>query len=317
MFYFIVNRLSGNGHGLKAWKRIQPLLREKEIDYRVEFPESPDQAAYLLRKFVKETERVDVVAVVGGDGTVQSVAGELAGSGIPLGVIPAGSGNDLARALGIPLIPVKALDHMLTGTIKKMDMAQSGNKACVTVVGIGIDGQIAQTVNHSRYKKWFNALSLGRLTYVLSLLQVLFRYRPLTVNIKVDETEMSFSDVWLIAVANIPNYGGGMHICPDASYTDGVFDICIVHGISRFGVIRIFPRVIAGKHIYRPGISMLRGQEIKIFSSNPMLAHGDGEVIGETPIDISIRREAIHVICQEKSRDPSREFRELSRQQRQ
>jgi diacylglycerol kinase (ATP) len=284
---------------MKVWKRIQPLLREKGIHYHVEFPGNPVHAAYLLRKHVKETDQVKVVAVVGGDGTVQSVVGELAGSSIPLGVIPAGSGNDFARALGIPLNPRKALDYLLTGAIKKIDIAQTGSNTYITVVGIGIDGKIAQTVNHSRYKKWFNTFRLGRLAYVLSLLQVLFRYRPLTVNIKVDEMEMIFSDVWLIAVANIPNYGGGMNICPEASYTDGVFDICIVHGISRFEVIRIFPQVFAGKHIFRPGISMLQGQEVKIFSSSPMLAHGDGEVIGETPIEISIRKEAIHVICQE------------------
>lgn len=168
---------------------------------------------------------------------------------------------------------------ILTGVIKKIEIAQSGNKYFVTVVGIGIDGKIVQTVNHSRYKKWFNTFRLGRLSYVISLLHVLFRYRPLTVNIKVDEMEMRFSNVWLIAVANIPNYRGGMIICPGASYTDGVFDICIVHGISRFEVIRIFPQVIVGKHILHPGISMLQGQEVKVFSDSPMLAHGDGEVM--------------------------------------
>jgi diacylglycerol kinase (ATP) len=297
MYLFMVNRLSGNGQGLKVWKRIQPLLREKGIHYRVEFPESPVHATYLLQKYVKESDEVKVVAVVGGDGTIQSVVGELAGSSIPLGVIPAGSGNDFARAVGIPLIPERALDYLLTGTINKIDLAQTGNINCVTVIGIGIDGKVAQTVNHSRYKKWLNIFRMGRLAYVLSLLQVLFLYRPLTVNIKVDETEMIFSDVWLIAVANMPSYGGGMNICPEASYTDGVLDICIVHGISRFEFIRTFPRVYSGKHIFHPGISMLQGKEVKISSSSSMLAHGDGEVIGETPIDISLRKEAIQIIC--------------------
>lgn len=297
MFLFLVNRLSGHGQGLKVWKQTQQLLQEKRIQYDVEFPGSPVHAAYLLRKYMKENDQVKVVVVVGGDGTVQSIANELAACSIPLGVIPAGSGNDFARALGIPLNPKKALEYILTGVIKKIDIAQSGNKYFVTVVGIGIDGKIAQTVNHSWYKKWFNTFRLGRLSYVISLIHVLFSYQPLTVNIKVDEMEMRFSDVWLIAVANIPNYGGGMIICPGASYTDGVFDICIVHGISRFEVIRIFPQVFVGKHILHPGISMLQGQEVKVFSDSPMPAHGDGEMIGETPIEISIRKEAIHVIC--------------------
>lgn len=297
MILFIVNSLSGNGQGLKVWKRIQPLLQEKGIHYRVEFPDNPVHAVQLLLKNVNESDQVKAVAVVGGDGTVQSIVGELAGSNIPLGIIPAGSGNDFARALGIPLTPEKALDYLLTGAIQKIDIAQSGNKTYTTIVGIGIDGKIAQTVNRSRYKKWLNMLRLGRLAYVISLLQILARYRPHTVNIKVDEVETIFSDVWLIAVANIPNYGGGMNICPEASYTDGVFDICIVHGISRFEALRLLPLVFIGKHIFRPGISMLQGQKVKISSSSPMLATGDGEIIGETPIDISIRKQAIHIMC--------------------
>lgn len=300
MIFFIVNRLSGNRQGLKVWKRIQPLLHDKGVHYCVEFSENPVHAAQLLRKYMKETDQVKAVAVVGGDGTVQSIVSELAGSNIPLGVIPAGSGNDFARALGIPFSPKKALDFLLTGAIKKIDMAQSGNKTYITVVGIGIDGKIAHTVNHSKYKKWLNMLKLGRLAYVISLFQVFIRYRPHTVSIKVDEEEMTLSNVWLIAVANIPNYGGGMNICPEASYTDGVFDICIVHGISRFEAIRLFPRIYVGKHTFCPGISMFQGQKINISSSSPMQATGDGEIIGETPIDISMSKEAIHIICEEK-----------------
>jgi diacylglycerol kinase (ATP) len=296
MYLFMVNGLSGNGQGLKAWKRIQPLLRERGIQYRVEFPESPVHTANLLREYMENPDEVKVVAVVGGDGTIQSVVGELAGSSIPLGVIPAGSGNDFARAVGIPLIPEIALDYLLTGTLNKIDLAQTGSVNFSTVIGIGIDGKVAHTVNQSRYKKWLNILRMGRLSYVLSLLQVLLLYRPLTVNIKVDETEMIFSDVWLIAVANMPSYGGGMNICPKASYTDGVLDVCIVHGISRFEFLRTFPKVYSGRHIFHPGVSMLQGKEVKISSGSSMLAHGDGEVIGETPIDISLRKEALQII---------------------
>lgn len=253
-----------------------------------------------MRRIVVQESKQTVLVVVGGDGTLQSVMPELVGYDIPLGIIPAGSGNDFARALGIPLNPKQALEYLLDGGIKKIDIVQTGSQYCVTVIGIGIDGKVAQTVNDSGYKKWFNYFRLGHFSYVLSLFQVLLQYRPNTVTLIVDGTEMTFSNVWLIAVANIPNYGGGMLICPGASCSDGVLDICIVHGISRFEFLRIFPQVFAGKHILHSGVSMLQGKVLKVLSSSPMLAHGDGEVIGQTPMEIAVRKKAVHVIYNDK-----------------
>ncbi len=297
MYYFIVNKIAGNGKGRKVWKRLEPLLQRLRIDYRVEFSESSTHAAALVRQLVVQDGKQAVLVVVGGDGTLQSVIPELIGHHVPLGMIPAGSGNDFARALGIPLNPQKALKYLIDGGIQKIDIAQTGNHYCVTVIGIGVDGKVAQTVNDSGYKKWFNYLRLGHFSYVLSLLQVLWQYRPGTVTLIVDGTEMTFANVWLIAVANFPNYGGGMNICPGASYSDGVLDICIVHGISRFELMRIFPLVFAGKHIRHSGVSILHGKVVKVLSSSPMLAHGDGELIGQTPVEIAVRTEAVHVIC--------------------
>lgn len=284
---------------MKVWSRLELLLQEKQLRYHVEFSRNSLHAAELVRELVKEN-KVKALVVVGGDGTIQSIIRELAGSDLPLGLIPAGSGNDFASALRIPLHTKKALDYLLTGTTKKIDIARTGSKYCITVVGIGIDGKVAQTVNDSRYKKWFNLLRLGQLSYVLSFFLVLLQYRPTRVNIKIDGTEQIFSNVWLIAAANFPNYGGGMMICPGASYADGVFDICIVHGISRLQLIRIFPKVYRGQHIFHRAVTMLQGQKVEVISDSPMLAHGDGEIIGETPIEVSVHKEAIYVIYNER-----------------
>jgi len=296
LYFFIVNNMAGNGRGRKVWKRVEPLLQQLHVNYHVEFSESSAHAADFVRQLVVQDSKQTVLVVVGGDGTLQSVIPELIGYNIPLGMIPAGSGNDFARALGIPLNPKKALEYLLDGGMKKIDIVQTGNQYCVTVIGIGIDGKVAQTVNDCWYKKWFNLFRLGHFTYVLSLFQVLLQYRPNTVTLIVDGTEMTFSNVWLIAVANLPNYGGGMFICPGASCSDGLLDLCIVYGISRFKLLRIFPQVFAGKHILHSGVSMLKGKEVKILSSSPMIAHGDGEVIGQTPIEIAIRKEAVRVV---------------------
>ena len=296
MYFFVVNSMAGNGKGRKVWNRIEPLLQYRQIRYRVEFSENASHAANIVRRLAAQESEQTVLVVVGGDGTLQSVIPELIGGAMPVGMIPAGSGNDFARALGIPLRPVKALEYLLDGELHAIDIAQTGNKCCVTVIGIGIDGKVAQTVNESGYKKWFNVLRLGRLIYVVSLLQVLSQYRTHSVKLIVDGKEQTFSGVWLIAVANFPNYGGGMRICPGASCSDGVFDICVVHGISRLEFLRIFPQVFAGKHIVHSGVSMLRGKEVKVVSSSPMVAHGDGEVIGHTPMEITMLKDAVRVI---------------------
>ena len=289
---------------MKVWRRIEPLLKRLNVDYRVEFSESPTHAANIARQLAANDGGKTVLVVVGGDGTLQSVIPELVGSPVPVGVIPAGSGNDFARALGIPLHPEKALDSLLTGQIRKMDIARTGDRFCVTVVGIGIDGKVAQTVNESRYKKWFHVFNMGRFSYVLGLFQVWVRYRPNRVTLFIDGTETTYADVWLVAVANVPSYGGGMNICPNASYADGAFDICVVHGISRFKFLRTFPKVFKGTHIHVSGVTMLKGKEVKVVSDSPMFAHGDGEMIGQTPIGISVCNEAIHVVSNNTTRTP-------------
>lgn len=296
MYFFIVNRRSGNGKGMKVWKHIQRILHKKQIHYHVDFPANPVHAAGLVRQYVKENNKVKALVVVGGDGTIQSIANEMTTCSIPLGIIPAGSGNDFARGLHIPLNPKKALEYLLTGTIKKIDIARIGNKCCVTVVGIGVDGKVAQTINQSWYKKWFNLIKLGKLSYVFSFAHVLLHYKPINVYVKVDGVERFFSNVWLIAIANFPNYAGGMMICPGACYSDGVFHICIVQGLSRLKLVRIFPKVFSGKHIHHPAIVTLQGKRVEVFADSPMVAHGDGEMIGETPIEVAVQQEAVHVI---------------------
>ncbi|MEB3102890.1 diacylglycerol/lipid kinase family protein [Ferviditalea candida] len=296
MYLFIVNTMSGNGKGMKVWKRIESMLQKRQVHYLVEFSASPTHTAELVRQTAKK-HKIKVLAVVGGDGTVQSMIHSVIGRNIPLGIIPAGSGNDLARGLKIPLNPKEALHYLLTGGTGKIDIIQIGNQYCMTVVGIGIDAKVAQTVNRSRYKKWFNRLKLGHLAYVLSFIQVLTHYRPVKATIKVDGKEWTFPKTWLIAVANFPNYGGGMIICPGACYFDGEFHICIVDGLSRWELLRIFPAVYRGKHIYRSGVTLLKGKTIEVISDSPMPAHGDGEIMGETPMKIDILEKGLSVIC--------------------
>lgn len=295
MIWFIVNRVSGNGKGHRVWKHVERLLLEKQMNYHVAFTERPRHATEIAKELAKQ-ENVSAVIVIGGDGTLHEVANGLAGSDIPLGSIPAGSGNDFARGLQIPKQSKQALEKVLSGKKRKIDIVRINDEMFINVAGVGFDGQVAQVTNQAKYKKWLNFLGLGNLCYVFSFFKVLFRYQPTEVRLVIDEREQTFSDVWLVAVANVPFYGGGMMICPHAQSDDGLFDVCIVHGISRWKMVALLPHVFRGTHIYDPAVTTLTGQLLKIMSSEPMTAHGDGEILGQTPLELTIKQEGLYII---------------------
>lgn len=294
MYYFIVNKISGNGKGLKVWKKVEKLLQEKRINYQVRFTERPKHAVEIAKEL--SSEKCYAIVAVGGDGTVHDVANGLIGSNIPLGVIPAGSGNDFARALDIPMDYKKALERILMGKQRKIDIGRIGEEYCITVAGIGFDGKVAEVNNASKYKKWLNLIRLGALSYGLSFLHVLLKYRPVNIQLKVDGENLVFFNVWLIAIANIPNYGGGIRICPDACYNDGLFDICIVHSITKWDLLRTFPKAYKGKHLFHSGVTMIKGKQVEVISEFPVIVQGDGEILMKTPVNVTIQRDALLII---------------------
>jgi YegS/Rv2252/BmrU family lipid kinase len=295
MIWFIVNRVSGHGRGYKVWRRVETLLKTKQIDYGVTFTERPRHATEIAKTLSKQ-KNMDKIVAVGGDGTLHEVANGLVGSGVALGYIPAGSGNDFARGLRIPRNCKKALQQVLSGTKRSIDIALISQEIIINAAGIGFDGQVAKTTNQAKYKKWLNRLRLGKFSYIFSAMKVLIQYQPSEVTVVIDNQEHTFRHVWLIAIANIPFYGGGMIICPEARCDDGQFDVCIVHGISRWTFLKLFPRVFTGTHIFHHAVTTLTGKQMEVMSTFPLPIHGDGEILGETPTVITIKKGALDVI---------------------
>ncbi|WP_313897760.1 diacylglycerol/lipid kinase family protein [Bacillus litorisediminis] len=295
LYHFIVNKVSGNGRALKIWSKIEKLLQNKDVSYRVFFTEKPKHATLLVRE-LKFQENVTAIVAVGGDGTVQEVINGLVNTNIPLGIIPAGSGNDFSRGLYVPLKHDEALERILNGEPKVIDIGLVNSTYFCTVAGIGFDGEVAQKTNASIYKKWLNYVRLGQISYIFSALNVLLKYRPADISLMVDKKLYKIPKVWLIAVANFPFYGGGIAICPEAKNNDGLFDICIVQGMSKLEFLRVFPLAFKGNHTTSPFIKIIRGKEITIESPSPLMIHGDGEMIGQTPVQIKIEPSALHVM---------------------
>jgi diacylglycerol kinase (ATP) len=298
MLGFIVNPVSGNGRGAAVWHKLEKELRRQKIDYVIRLTSTQGEAKQLAVDLLQKEGVTDIVAV-GGDGTVNEVVNGINEAQVAcvLGYVPAGSGNDFARGHNVPRDPIQALQRILHGQEKaEVDLLKINGKVAISSIGAGLDGQVAKTTNEARYKKWLNALKLGVLSYFLSVVRVLLSYKPCEVTITIDGRQEKLQNVWLIAVANIPSYGGGMLICPGAASDDGIADICVVSSVNRWSLLRAFPLIYSGRHVHHPAVRFFRGQTITIQSERPLVVHADGEVVAVTPITVEVekRRQLIY-----------------------
>lgn len=283
MYLFVINKKSGNGNGLRTWLKVRSILQSDQIEYRYIFTENSDQAVDLISEMLQQPEPWRAVAVIGGDGTLHSVLPILKETGIPLAIIPAGSGNDTARSFGIPFDTVSSLNVLLTGQSQAVDLISTSGTLTLTALAIGFDAQVAANVNDSSYKKWCNTLRVGRVAYVIGILHTLLTFKPGRVSVTCDDHTLTYDSTWMTAISNMPYYGGGFKISPQAHPNDGELDICVVHGCTRLQLLRLFPTVLIGRHVNLPFVTMLRGRQISIKSEMKQLALGDGEDMSNLP----------------------------------
>jgi YegS/Rv2252/BmrU family lipid kinase len=290
---FVVNENSGNGRGKKIWAKVEVQLRKRGTEYLKVAAGSQSEAMAQTDELLKRGV-MKAVAVVGGDGTLHGLLSLLASTGIPYGVIPSGSGNDTSRALGIPRHPIRALDIILAGQTKPVDLietiaADGVPQHTLTAVAIGLDATVAADVNGSRYKRWCNKLGVGSLAYIIGLFRALAAFSPQVITITIDGVVREFPRCWLSAVANISTYGGGLKICPNALPDDGQLHICVVSNCNAWRILLVFPTLIKGTHVNQPYVTILSGSSVRIEAPSKLLAFGDGEPSGQAPITATIR----------------------------
>ncbi|WP_219835199.1 diacylglycerol kinase family protein [Paenibacillus sp. R14(2021)] len=307
MWIFAVNEKSGGGRGRKAWRIVEAELKQRGVPYTAVLAASPEEAcreiAGLLERYSHPSEdgahsSVKAVAVIGGDGTIHSILPVLQAGGVPLGIIPAGSGNDTARAFRLPKRPLEALRILLQGSPVPIDLialrsplapADMPARPVLTALAAGFDSAIAAAVNRSAHKKLCNAAGVGSFAYVIGLFQVLLTYRPCPMSVTVDGVRHDYSHGWMAAVCNVSAYGGGLRICPDASPSDGLLDVCVVHSCTPLQLLRLFPTLLQGTHVRLPYVTLLRGRAISVEAqetgrSSPIAVYGDGEPAGQLPL---------------------------------
>lgn len=284
MFLLLVNPTSGGGKGRKQGRIVRNYLTSRSLDFLDISADNYESALTSLASSITKVSHLEAVIVVGGDGMAHLAIQILAKTSIPLILIPAGTGNDFARSLGIPLSdPISILDRARQTKAAPIDLGVVNGRYFCEVLSTGFDSVVNERANRIR-------LISGRSKYNLAILLELPLFRPKRYFFKVDETSFEI-DAMLIAIANGASYGGGMRVCPDAKLDDGRFDLMILEPVSKIEFLRVFPRVFSGSHIDHPRVRIMRGATVEVRAE--AVAYADGERIGQLPIRAEISPNAL------------------------
>jgi len=281
---FIVNPSAGHGKCGKRWQKLYRHINF-QCPYDIYYTKTPGEAE-------KEAKRaadlgVKTIIAVGGDGTINEVINGIGEANIPIGILPLGTGNDLAKAVGISskMRDIELmLKHFQSLKLREVNVGKINDRLFMMAGGIGFDGNVAKIVNDNSFLK-----SLGSLGYVFGVWAALRSFSPMKIKLKVDNQDIQVNNGWLLAIGNGPYYGGGMKICPYADMNDDLFDLCIVSELSKWQLFRLLPKVYSGKHVtLTQYVTFLKGKNISIHCDGNAVAHADGELIDSSFLDIKL-----------------------------
>ncbi|MFB4170143.1 diacylglycerol/lipid kinase family protein [Virgibacillus sp. JSM 102003] len=302
MYIFIINPTAGNGGAKKAYSKIAKTEEFKQIQSQCFFTEYFGHAERIAAQLATDfSESVTCVVVIGGDGTLHEVLNGLSEPVFPVSFIPVGSGNDFARGCGIKGNPVDIFQRIIRQNSSPywLGCYQEKGKSPRTIVnsiGFGFDAEIARAVNKSKYKKLLSMVYLGKISYVIALIQVLFHYKPINVVLIADGKKYKLSNCWMVTIAHHPFYGGGMKIIPNAKVQAGIFPVLLLHSISKWKVLGLFMTVFSGKHVNFKEVEVFEANRIEISSEKSIPYQVDGQTSECYSCVITKHSEAIKVV---------------------
>jgi YegS/Rv2252/BmrU family lipid kinase len=287
----VLNPTAGRGKAGRSEAQLRSDLTEIFRDKSVRFAIT-QRAGHAGELAAAVDSNTSLVIAVGGDGTISQVANGLAGKELPMGIVPGGTGNDLARGLGIANYAA-ALSALRAGNVRRIDALRASiNGADVLSLnagGSGFDGVVAEWVNtHCRQIG-------GTLAYVLGMLNCLPQLRANHTTLTVDGERMEM-ETYLCAVCNSSSFGGGMKIAPMADMTDGLADVIVIGDVGKIGFLREFPKVFTGRHIEHPKVRHFRAKEVELLTEPALPTFVDGEMMGPNPIRFQVLPQAVPMI---------------------
>lgn len=284
------------GRSRTLFPRLEAFFRTQDFPAEFVRAETPQELEERARQEIA-AGRKRLVAV-GGDGTFQWLVNAALGADVVLGLVPAGGGNDVAAALGLPSDPIAAAHAVVHGQPRAIDVlrarAADGRERCyVGGGGLGLD---AAAADHARrqFRRW-----PGSSRYIAAALWALRKFRPLGIEAEIcgSETNRASGRVLLAAVTNTPAYGAGVKIEPEARLDDGQLNLVLVGTLPFLRILEVIPRILQTGRLDWPEIRRFRGRRVRLRADRPAQFHGDGEVLGPAPVEIEVLPAAVRVLA--------------------
>jgi YegS/Rv2252/BmrU family lipid kinase len=281
----LVNPSSGGGRAGRLLPRVEQALDAQRAVFRVQRTKS---LGHGIEQALGAVEAGELPVVMGGDGLVGAVGGAMAGSETPLGILPGGRGNDLARVLGIPTEPDEAVAVLTGGEARRIDVGEVNGARFLGIASVGFDSEANRVANETRFLR-------GRLVYAYAALRTLATWKHARFTVRVGEERRRFTG-YSVAVANNRAFGGGMFIAPAAELDDGAFDVVTVSAVGRLRVLTTLPKVFKGTHVEADEVDVFRASRLELTASSPFPVYADGEHVAELPASLRVLPRALSVI---------------------
>ena len=302
MIYFIVNEHSRTGEGTGIWKEVETELKKRKVEYKAYVTEYPEHAFLLAEEITSLSSEEIKLVVLGGDGTMNEVINGIKNfEKVRFGMIPTGSGNDMARGLGITGTPKENLNRILKAVKSGkeadyvMDLGEvrwnGGKRPRLFAIsaGLGLDAIVCKKALSSKLKKALNKIHLGKLTYILLTVQNLFSMKTEDVAAVIDgKGSRNMKKLIFSAAMNLPAEGGGVPMAPRAVSNDGELSVCWAHGIPKWKTFFCLIPLVMAKHEAIKGFEVTNCKTCKLHMKAPIVLHADGEYCGDVT-DVEIR----------------------------
>jgi diacylglycerol kinase (ATP) len=285
----IVNPFAGKGSARRCLAELYEVLDRDFPDHELIQTEGPKHAEMLARESAFRGEAL--LVAVGGDGTISEVVNGLAGSGTALGILAVGTGNDVARTLGLPVNrPLEALQLVRRGVRRRIDLGWDGTRYFVSILGIGFPAIVAAEANRQRH---FG----GALAFSFSVYRRISEMRTARAAIVADGVNMDL-ECTSILVQNTPFTGGGLRVAPEAEVDDELLDVVIVDDIGKINLLWNFPRIYKGTHVTNPHFHIFRCRKLEIETDPSLPVTIDGDPHGVSPVHVEVAPAAVAVVVE-------------------
>lgn len=286
----LTNPAAGKGRGARARRVALDVLGGIDAEVLDLQGADGDEALALARSVVGE---VDALVVVGGDGLVHLAIQALAGTGVPMGLVPSGTGNDVARYLDLPRRDPEAATHALvralrSGSRRTLDLARAGDKHFVTVLCAGFDAKVNERANRMTRPR-------GQMRYNVATLAELRTFTPIAYTLDLDG-ETRTLEAMMVSVGNGPSFGGGLRITEGALLDDGLLDVVLIKPMSKPELVRTYPKLFTGAHVNHPLYEHHRVRRVTVAAPG-IVTYADGERFGPLPLTVECAPGALEVLA--------------------